>query len=72
MHNNFNDINNSHVGNEYIGKNINEVKTALASAGVSCRVSSKDGQAFVLTRDYKPHRFNFGIDNDVIVSVRMG
>ena len=39
---------------------------------VNYRIASKDGNYFILTRDYDPDRVNLHIDNDVVVKYNWG
>ncbi len=54
---------------DFIGKNIKEVEQFY---NLNFRVASKNGEFFVLTRDFNPERFNFNLENDVIVSFTKG
>ena len=36
------------------------------------RISKKDGRYYTLTRDYKPNRINFQLENNVIANISIG
>ena len=55
--------------NSLIGKTYEEVITLL---DVPVRIAHKDGQDFMLTRDYNPDRINLKIKDGKIIEVYNG
>lgn len=40
--------------------------------GFTCRVTSKDGEGFIVTCDYNIHRINLDLEQDKVVRVVVG
>lgn len=57
---------------EFVGQSYEEVSVKLKASGVSYRIRSKDGQAYIGTADVKPERYNFTVVKGLIVAVSMG
>lgn len=53
-----------------IGKTIEEARETLASAGKTIRVTMKDGEAAVVTRDFRTDRLNVEIRDGKITGLR--
>lgn len=57
------------MGNEFVGKKLEDVKKIK---GLKYRVRSEDGQAYFGTCDVQLGRYNFFVENGIIVGVKMG
>ncbi len=57
---------------EFIGKNYEEVSHQLTEQKIKHRLAKKDGESFMLTKDMVPHRYNFYVENGIIVRCTMG
>jgi len=53
-----------------IGKTYEEAQEILRND--KYRVTFKDGKPFIITHDFKPERYNLGINNNIITSVHFG
>jgi hypothetical protein len=40
--------------------------------GIETRISSLDGEARMLTSNYRPERLNLNVEKDIVLSVRTG
>jgi hypothetical protein len=59
----------NNVDNEFVGKKIEDVRKI---PGLTYRVMNEDGKVYAGTMDLKPFRYNFSVENGIIVSVKMG
>lgn len=55
-----------------IGKPVSFVEPELDDLSVRHRRSKKDGQYYMLTRDYDPNRYNLTIENDIVTEITLG
>jgi hypothetical protein len=55
-----------------IGKTEKEAKDIANENGFLVRISSKDGEYYVLTRDYKLDRINLTLKNLIVTSATIG
>ena len=69
------------IGNEGFGdmeigvilnQNLDDVTKKLEAHNKSYRITSRDGQHFMVTMDYRPERYNLSVVNNIVVGVRMG
>ena len=40
--------------------------------GIKCRVTGRDGQAYMVTSNFRPLRMKFHVEDNIIVKVTMG
>ena len=57
---------------ELVGKNLNEVMEWLNRMDKRYRITSRDGNAYVITCDYRPERYNLDIVDGKVVKISMG
>lgn len=58
--------------NEYVGKSLEEATQYAKDGGFEVRVVEKDGEAFILTMDFKTERLNFRVKNGYVTDVHGG
>lgn len=56
----------------YIGTIYEITSQHLKESGIPHRRSKVDGEFRILTRDYRPDRFNFEVENGIITKVDRG
>lgn len=55
-----------------IGKHDIEARAICESEGYSVRHTIRNGIPYAVTRDYKAHRVNFHVDDDIVVEAHIG
>lgn len=58
--------------NDFIGMSKEDAFKLCEQRGLIHRVTMENGQAFIVTMDYRMNRVNFHIDNNVVVSQKRG
>ena len=56
----------------YIGQTYIKVRSQLNKLGIDFRVVSIDGEACMITSDFKPERLNIEIENEIVVNIYGG
>jgi len=56
----------------FVGLPLKEAETRAEQADLPHRVISQDGQEFPVTRDYRPERLNFTVENGIVTKVTNG
>jgi hypothetical protein len=57
---------------KYLGLTLEEALDLAAKDNDKIRISCREGEYLVLTRDYNTNRYNFTIVDNIIVKVTMG
>lgn len=55
-----------------VGKTYTEAQDLVQRAGLTIRVTSKDGQKFMVTMDHHTNRVNVDVVDDIVTSARLG
>lgn len=56
----------------FVGKRLEDAQAVCKAERIPCRISSRDGESYMLTMDYNPGRYNFSVEGEVVVAQRMG
>lgn len=56
----------------FIGMTLEEAEAKAEKADLPHRVISQDGKDVPVTRDYRPERLNFTIENGIVTAVKNG
>jgi len=56
----------------FVGLKLEEAEARAKEADLPFRVVRKDGEDFPVTRDYRPERLNFTVENGVVTKVTNG
>lgn len=57
---------------DIIGKTEEEASFVLSNANAEYRITRREGETFIVTRNYVASRYNLEIDNGYVSRVRMG
>lgn len=57
---------------DIVGLVEDEARKAAAEEGFTVRITRRDGESFVVTRDLRADRVNFNIENGVVVCASVG
>lgn len=56
----------------FVGLPLEEAEAKAKAADLPHRVIRKDGEEFPVTRDYRPERLNFTVENGIVTEVTQG
>lgn len=55
-----------------VGKTYTEAQDLVQRAGLTIRVTSKDGEIFMVTMDHHTNRVNVDVTNNIVTHARIG
>lgn len=57
---------------DFIGMEKKDAMALCEKRGLKGRVTAEDGEAFIVTLDYRLDRVNFHIQNNIVISCKRG
>lgn len=57
---------------DFVGMTKQDAKALCEKRGLKARITSEDGEFFIVTMDYRLDRVNFAINNNIVVGCKRG